>query len=305
MRRFSASDRSGTRLAPILATLAGLASYGVMDGLMKAGAIALGAYGATFWRNLIGIAVMMPFWLARRRRHNASPWPSAAIWRLHIVRAATSALMAILFFYGTVTTPLAEAMALSFLAPLVALFLAALLLGEKVGKAAYAGSLLALGGVGVIAAGKVGAHHSPGAFHGMLAILASAVLYAGQLILQRKQAQVTAPEDIAFFQTLLIASILGCGAWWLAPIPVGGQWLLLGSAAFFSVLSLMLVGWAYARAETSVLVPLEYTAFIWAAIYGWSVFGEPVGWRTLAGVALIVTGCLVAVRHRRVDPMPA
>ena len=39
--------------------------------------------------------------------------------------------------------------------------------------------------------------------------------------------------------------------------------------------SLFLLSWAYARAEASVLVPVEYTGFIWLALWGSLFFGEP------------------------------
>ena len=46
-----------------------------------------------------------------------------------------------------------------------------------------------------------------------------------------------------------------------------------------------------------ILGPVEYTAFIWAALFGWLVFAEAVTLATLAGTALIVAGCLVAARQ--------
>ena len=41
---------------------------------------------------------------------------------------------------------------------------------------------------------------------------------------------------------------------------------------------------------------MEYTGFIWAALIGWAAFDEALTWRTLAGVVLIVGGCLYAAR---------
>lgn len=48
----------------------------------------------------------------------------------------------------------------------------------------------------------------------------------------------------------------------------------------------------------AVLLPVEYTAFIWAAIMGWLFFAEAATPAVLAGAALIVTGCVVAARAR-------
>jgi len=302
--------RARSNLMPICLTLAGLASFSVMDGVMKAASIAQGAYAALFWRNAFGVVLMAPIWLMVRRRNGGGLWPAAAVLRLHLARSALSGVMAGLFFWGTIYTPLAEAMALSFIAPLIALMLAAAFLGERIGARALTGSVTALAGVGVIAAGKFGGHYAPAAVHGMVAILCSAVLYAINLVVQRRQAQLAGPDEIAFFQSLFICLLFAPGAWWLAPVPHGGQALLIASGAVLAVVSLMQIGWAYARAEAQVLVPLEYTAFIWAALVGWLMFGEAVTLRTLGGVALIVTGCLMAIASSNVpadhgQPTPA
>ena len=55
-----------------------------------------------------------------------------------------------------------------------------------------------------------------------------------------------------------------------------------------------MMSWAYARAPANKLIPIEYTAFIWAAILGWLVFGETITLTTVLGTILIVSGCLVA-----------
>ncbi len=284
--------------------MVGLASFSVMDGVMKAASIVLGAYAALFWRNLFGVMLMAPIWVTVRRRNGGGWLPRAGVLRLHLMRSAVCGVMAGLFFWGTIYTPLAEAMALSFIAPLIALFLAAAFLGETIDRRAVLGSVLALGGVGLITVGKFGGSYTPAAVHGMMAILASAVLYAINLVVQRRQAQVAGPVEIAFFQNLFISALFAPGAWWLASIPTGGQTLLVGAGAVLAVVSLMLIGWAYARAEAQVLVPLEYTAFIWAALVGWMMFNEAVTLRTLAGVMLIVAGCLLAVATRRDNGQP-
>ncbi|MGV3512153.1 MAG: DMT family transporter [Novosphingobium sp.] len=278
-------------LLPILATMLGLALFSVMDGVMKGASLMIGAYAAMCWRGLAGSLLMLPIWLWR-----GQGWPAPATLRVHLLRGSVASIMATLFFYGIVRLPLAEGIALSFIAPLIALYLAAFLLGEQVRRSAIAGSILALVGVGVIAGDKIGYHADAEAIKGLAAILVSAVLYAWNLVLQRQQALLARPEEVAFFQALVQFGFLGLGAWWLAPFPTGSVWWLLIVSAFLSAASLMLLSWAYGRAEAQVLVPLEYTAFIWAAIVGWVAFAEPVTVAMLAGVTLIVAGCLYATR---------
>jgi S-adenosylmethionine uptake transporter len=278
-------------LLPILATMFGLFLFSLMDGVMKAASLAIGAYAAMCWRGLAGSAIMLPLWLWR-----GQGWPAWSTLKVHMLRGAVASVMATLFFYGIVRLPLAEGIALSFIAPLIALYLAAILLGEKVRPSAIGGSVLALAGVVVIAGAKFDGHSDPEAVKGLVATLVSAVLYAWNLVLQRQQALLAKPEEVAFFQALMQFCVLGLGAWWLAPFPTGSVWWLLIASAALSATSLMLLSWAYARAEAQVLVPLEYTAFIWAAIVGWFAFAEPVTPSMLIGVSLIVAGCLHATR---------
>lgn len=296
--RYGRAMKRTLPLLPILSALTGLMCFGVMDGFMKIASIAVGAYAALFWRNMVGSLIMLPIWLMRGNKDGSRGLPGRAAMKLHLLRSGVCGVMAVLFFYGLARTPVAEAMALSFVAPLLALYLAAVTLGEELSKRGVIGSLLALSGVGVIAAGKFGGQYNSESIHGLIAILLSAVLYAWNLVLQRRQSQLAGPEEISFFQTFLIFCLLGLGAWWFAPAPPAHIWLVLAASAVLSTGSLMLLGWAYARAEAQVLVPLEYTAFIWAALTGWFVFSEPLTVRTLAGVVLIVAGCLIALQRK-------
>ncbi|GHC96021.1 hypothetical protein GCM10019060_25610 [Novosphingobium pokkalii] len=289
-------------LLPILMTLAGLASFSVMDGTMKAAALALGAFAAIFWRSTVGALAIAPLWLRETVTQRGGRLPPRPALRVHVLRGVVSAAMAILFFDGVVRMPLAQGMALSFIAPLIALYLAAFTLGERLSQRAVFGSLLALVGVGVIAADQLGATPGPQAWRGLLEILTSAVLYAITLVLQRRQAQMATPVEVAFYQSVVIALLLAPLAVVWAPWPTPGQWALVVAGALLAALAMMLLAWAYARAEAQVLVPLEYTAFIWAAVVGWVAFAEPVTRGTIAGVTLIVAGCVLAAR--RDDPPP-
>jgi S-adenosylmethionine uptake transporter len=183
---------------------------------------------------------------------------------------------------------------LSFIAPLIALYLAAILLQEKIGGKSVLASLIGFAGAMVIIGGKLGSDYGDNIEKGIAAILVSAVLYAYNLILQRQQALVAEPVEIAFFQNATVCGVFVAFAPFLAVVPTLDSLPGLATAAVLSITSLMLVAWAYARAEAKILIPVEYTAFIWAALLGWLVFAEQLTLATVAGTALIVVGCLVA-----------
>lgn len=288
MARFMRRDHPAL---PFLATFVGIATFSVMDVAMKSASIAVGAYTALLLRCLIGSALMLPVW-----RLGGGRWPARAVFRVHLTRSLVTAVMALLFFWGLVRVPVAEAIALSFISPLIALYLASVLLGETIGRRAVTASLLGLVGVAVIALAPSDAAAPPRSLPGVAAVLASAVFYAWNLILQRQQAQAAGPREIAFFQNFLVGAVLILAAPWLWTTPALAVVGTTGLAAILATVSLMLLAWAYARAEAQALVPLEYTAFLWAALFGWLWFGEVVTAWTLGGAALIVVGCLIATR---------
>ena len=279
-------------LLPIAATIIGIATFSVMDVAMKSASLAVGVYTALLLRCAIGSAIMLPIWLLGGGR-----WPAWPTFRVHLTRSAVSAAMATLFFWGLVRTPIAEAIALSFISPLIALYLASVLLGEKIERRAIAASVLGLVGVVVIALAPSAPSATPRSPLGIAAILGSAVFYAWNLILQRQQAQAADPREIAFFQNALVGVVLVFAAPWLLHRPDLPTLTTVALAAVLVTISLMMLAWAYARAEAQALLPLEYTAFVWAALFGWLWFGERVTTATLAGAVLIVIGCLIAARN--------
>jgi S-adenosylmethionine uptake transporter len=237
---------------------------------------------------------MLPLWLLTGGR-----WPRREVLRVHMLRSSVVAAMAWLFFWGLVRLPMAEAIALSFIAPVIALYLAAVTLKEKIHKRAIAASLLGFSGVVLIGATRLGSHEGGDeAALGIAAVLGSAVMYAWNLVLQRQQAQLASPQEIALFQNLCIALLLGLLAPWLAAVPDAAALRDIAGGAILSAIALMMFAWAYARAEAQVLVATEYTAFIWAALMGWLWFDETVTVSTLCGVILIVAACWIAARRR-------
>jgi S-adenosylmethionine uptake transporter len=236
----------------------------------------------------VGFLMASALFFSQRR-----PWPGRPALKVHLIRGGVTFVMGYLFFWGLAFVPLAEGIALSFIAPLIALYLAALLLGEVIGKSAILASLLGLAGVFVILAGKMQGDFSEEARWGVAAILVSAVLYAYNLILQRQLAQIASSAEVVFFQTGIVTLLYLALAPFFAAVPPAENWPFIIAAAAVAMISLMLIIWGYARAEAQHLVSLEYTAFIWAAILGWLFFDEAVTWATFIGTALIVSGCLI------------
>lgn len=288
--------RDAPPVGPILATAGGIAILSLMDAVMKTASLALGAYMAALLRAGIGFAIVAPLWLA-----SGPAWPARRVLKIHVIRGVVGAFMALTFFFALTKLPLAETIAISFVAPIVSLYLAAILLGETVRPRAVWGALLGLAGVLVIVGGKFGRGNlNDDTLLGLAAIVTSALLYAWNLVLQRQQALVARPLEVATFYMGIAALTYSLAAPFLFELPATGGLLHVAMGAALTVAGALTMSWAYARAEAQVLVPLEYSGFVWASLFGWVLLGETVTWTAAAGAALIVFGCWLATtgKHR-------
>jgi S-adenosylmethionine uptake transporter len=282
-----------TQITAFLVGMIGIALFAIMDAVMKGLVLALGTYTTLLWRSFVGVGLAGSLFAANRPQ-----WPARATLNIHLTRGAVSTVMGVLFFWGLARVPLAQAIALAFIAPLIALVLAATMLGEKVEKRTVGASLIAFAGVAVILIGQAQADLGVDAMLGSLAIVLSAFLYALNLILMRRQSQASGPAEAAFFQNVTVSALLLAALPMLGTnMPVAEHWPWILLAAVLSTASLLLLSWAYARAEASYLAATEYSSFLWAMLLGWLVFGETVSPYTLAGAALIVAGCFLAARR--------
>ena len=270
----------------------GILVFSGMDAVMMGLVIARGVYTTMVWRSLAGTVISGVLYAATRRE-----WPSRAAMRLHILRGIVSTVMALTFFWGLARVPMAQAIALAFIAPIIALFLAAVILKERIPRGSIIACVMAAGGLALILTGQARAEPGPEAVKGTAAILASAVCYAFNIILMRAQAQVARPIEVAFWQSGIVSTCLLVAAPWFAQVPDIAHAPMILLAAVLATASLLLLGWAYQHGEASYLAPSEYSSFVWAVLLGWVVFGEALSPWTLAGAGLIVTGCLVAVRR--------
>ena len=282
-----------------LAALGAVALLSIMDAVMKHLVLAIGILAVSFWRAGANLALSAGLYLPRRRR-----WPSRKTLWIHISRSIVVTIMALLFFWGIGRVPLAQAIALTFIAPLIAMLLAPLFLKERLAGRSIAGAIAAFAGVVVIVLGQARAKVAPDVLLGIAAILGSAICYSGNILMMRWQALAAKPLEINFFQSVVVLVL------WLAALPLIGipdwphgqiSWVVV--ASLLSTSGGLLFAWAYAREEASYLAVTEYSAFLWASALGWLVFRERVSLYTVAGAVLIVGGCLVAARRKR-PPLP-
>ena len=281
-----------------LAALAAVAVLSVMDAVMKHLVLALGLFTVSIWRSATNLLFSSALYLPRRQQ-----WPSRKTLTIHVIRGVDVTIMAALFFWGIARVPLAQALALTFIAPLIAMLLAPLFLKERLNARLIGGAIAAFAGVLVIVLGQARAEVRPDVLLGIAAIIGSAICYSGNILMMRWQALAAGPLEINFFQAIVVLAL------WLAAVPLMGRpqwpggevgWIIVASV--LSTTGGMLFAWAYARGEASYLAVTEYSGFIWASICGWVAFGERVSIYTLAGALLIVGGCLFGARGKITEP---
>src|SRR5215211_2081365 len=112
--------RTHAPLTAFLVGMAGIATFSAMDAVMKGLVLAIGTYTTLFWRSLAGTAMTGALFASSKPR-----WPDKRTMRIHATRGLLGSIMAATFFWGLARVPMAQAIALAFIAPLVALYLAA------------------------------------------------------------------------------------------------------------------------------------------------------------------------------------
>ncbi|HWJ38880.1 MAG TPA: DMT family transporter [Sphingomicrobium sp.] len=280
------------------AALGAVAVLSIMDAIMKHLVLAIGIVAVSIWRAAANLGLSAILYLPRR-----GSWPDRRTMRVHVARSIIVTVMAALFFWGIGRVPLAQGIALTFIAPLIAMLLAAATLDERIGRNSAVGSLGAFAGVLVIVIGQASTKVAGDVLLGIAAIIGSALCYAVNIVLMRHQALAARPLEINFFQCVTVMML------WLLAVPLagipalpGGQWLWVVIAALLSTSGTLLFAWGYARGPASYLATTEYSGFLWASLMGWLVFRERVSFSTLGGAMLIVGGCLVAARGKITAP---
>ena len=220
------------------------------------------------------------------------------------------------FILSIAAMPMADSVAIYFAMPLIVALLAGPMLGEQVKLHRW---IAIIGGfVGVmIMINPGGGVLEPAAF----LALYSAAGYAFCQTLARRVVRTVSPSAMAFHTNamyLLVAitlailfSVVDMGVVenkslafltrpWHSPSAIElSAMLLLGSTV---AVAMVLFGMAYKSAESSFVAPFEYTAMFWAMAFGFVIFGDVPGPRTLWGGAIVLAaGLFMLWADRRID----
>lgn len=258
------------------------------------------------WRFLIGAAGIITMYVMHKK-----PAPSWEAIRFHALRGAIQTLAVVAFFWSLTQLALAEATVIGFTSALMIAPIAWIILGERLSPVAGLAAFTGFIGAAIAASGTTdGAPEDGNRVLGAVVCLFAALCYALTLVLMRLRTRKEDTLTIVMFTNSVPALLLLPYLLVVEPMPQPALIpVYVGlAAAGTAVWWLMTVG--YARAEAQKLAPLEYTALIWASLYGWFIFKEVPGWQLWAGAALIIAACLMIAfetkfRTRKETGMPA
>jgi drug/metabolite transporter (DMT)-like permease len=207
------------------------------------------------------------------------------------------------FYYVSLAAmTLADATAIYFALPLIVAALSGLMISEKVRAWRWMAALI--GFVGVLITIRPGSSlFEPAA---ILTLIATCLYAIGNLFTRRIGPAVP-PLIIALFGgisfmavALVLALIFGTGRFhseahpslafltraWV--MPSLRDWVLLTGFGIATATGFFSYAEAYRKAPASFIAPFEYSAMIWAILFGWWIFGDVPVKTTIAGSAIII-----------------
>ena len=285
---------------PLLAGVLAAAAFVSMDVMVKLINPRFDTLQVAFLRFASGSVFALLLWLTRMPR-----LPRRAQWGSHALRSVLLLLCLVSYFHALRLLPLAQAVAMGYLAPVFVSVLAIVVLKERPSRWLWWAIALGLCGVAVSLLPQLqqqwlqplGATSSPRQWEGLLAAAFSAVTFSGVMVLARQQARHDALWTIVLVQNLLPCLLLAVPAAWVWRPMVMSDIAPVALLGFFATVGLLSLTWAFTHLEASRVAPLEYSGFVWAALLGYLVFGEVPTLYTLASAALIIGGCLLLLRR--------
>lgn len=240
------------------------------------------AWSRFFFQSLL----LLPFAIRLK-----SQWPTKD-WHFHALRGFLIATATLFFFTSLIKLPVADALAIFFVEPLILTLLSPIFLGERFGWRRLIA--IGIGFIGALIIIKPGAQ-----VFGIYALLplCASVCFAFYLILTRKLAQQTDPILIQFFTGIsgmaLLSTALLFGSQFefsflQASWPDPTQWMLMALLGTIGCFAHLLVVYAFKLLDAATLAPFQYFEILGATLFGWYFFKDIPTTSTWIGITIIV-----------------
>jgi drug/metabolite transporter (DMT)-like permease len=238
-----------------------------------------------FTRALFGLLVIMP-WILRR------PGLLRSQYRFrHVLRAALKLASLLAIFAAYAAAPLADVTAIAFAAPIFVTIGAWVFLAESPRALRVLAVIAGFGGVLLVL--QPG---SAGVSTGLLLALLGAVLTAViQLILKPMSAR-DPTQTLVAWNLIIMVPLAAIPAIWAWTTPTPAEWGLLALQGALGAMNMLLVTRAFALAEASLIVPVEFLRLPIVAALAFVCFGQVVALETWLGGVVIFAATLMMAR---------
>lgn len=212
--------------------------------------------------------------------------------RLQLLRGFLAAMSATLFIAGVAFVPLADAVAVTFVAPFMVTIMGAFILREPVGLRRWIAVFLGFVGTMIVIRPGMGVIH-PAAF----LIIIAAACFAVRQIISRALSDTDRTTTTVVYTALVGSTLLTVPLPFVWVTPDSEQLRILVGIAVLAAVAEICVIKAFEVAMAVVVSPIHYSMMVWGTFYGFMVFGQlPDGW-TLIGAAVIIGTGLYTLRR--------
>jgi len=220
----------------------------------------------------------------------------------HIARSIAGVCSMFVSFAALKLLPLADITAFSFVAPIFAVVLSAVVLHELVGPYRWGAVAAGFAGVLVMIQPHGGLLHIlfAGFSSGAVLALSGAFLSAFVVIFIRQMSATERSETIVFYFMLTCAFVGAITMIWsrVSLSPGTAAWLVL--CGILGGIGQICMTYSYRYAQPSLLAPFDYAAMIWAVLLGYVVFGEIPETLVMVGACVVIAaGLFIVWRERR------
>lgn len=213
--------------------------------------------------------------------------------KLTLLRGVLLLTATLSFFTAIRYIPLADAVAIGFVAPLFVVALSIPILGERVGPRRWAAVLIGLVGVMIIVRpGLADVHWA----YGLMIFMA--FIFAAFVIVTRMLTRTEETMSILFYAALMgtVGTTLMLPFFWQTPTWEQVGWMA-AMGAIGGVSQLLMIN-AYKVATASALAPFQYLQIIFAAFWGYVIFSDfPDMWVVVGGGIVVASGLYVIHRE--------
>lgn len=286
------APHAGSPLPAIAMMLLALTILPVSDSIGKTLTVTLPILQLTWARFFFHLLVVLPV-AALRPEHRRALGPRVALFQ--VLRGALLVAANFFFLVALKHMPLADSVAVLFVAPLIVTVLAPFALGEHVGIRRYTAA--AIGFVGALVIIRPGA--GAAGWYALLP-LAAGFCYACYLLATRRLAGSAPPIVTLAYTAIAGAAIMSAVVPFVWQWPNAAEFGLMIMIGPIAALGHYLLIRAHERTQASLLAPFSYWQIVSSTAMGYLVFGDfPDRWTWVGFLILAASGIYVSIREQR------